>query len=90
MEISRDLNHRSIIFIRFNPDEYINNKGKKIKSCWTTNKQGILVVSDENKKEWNNSLNELNEEIKYWIDFKNKIDKTIEIVELYYNQDVVI
>jgi len=90
MEISRDLNHRSIIFIRFNPDDYINSKGKKVKSCWTINKQGILVVPDENKKEWNNRLNELNEEIKYWIDPKNKIEKTIEIVELYYNQDVII
>ena len=32
MEISKDLGHRPIVFIRFNPDSYIDKDGKKIKS----------------------------------------------------------
>ena len=33
MEISQDVGHRPIVFIRFNPDDYEDN-GKKITSCW--------------------------------------------------------
>jgi hypothetical protein len=34
MEISKDLNNRPIVFIRFNPDSYTNKKNKLIKSCF--------------------------------------------------------
>jgi hypothetical protein len=37
MEISQDLGHRPIIFIRFNPDSYKNENGILIKSCWKLN-----------------------------------------------------
>ena len=33
MELSQDLDDRSIVFIRFNPDGYIKD-GENIKSCW--------------------------------------------------------
>jgi hypothetical protein len=33
MEISRDLGHRNIVFIRFNPDDYMIGN-EKITSCW--------------------------------------------------------
>jgi hypothetical protein len=39
MELSQDVGHRPIIFIRFNPDEY-TNKENKITSCWGVNKNG--------------------------------------------------
>ena len=43
MQLSQDINHRPIIFIRFNPDEYISSNNEKITSCWgTTPKTGIL------------------------------------------------
>jgi hypothetical protein len=49
-------NLEPIIFIRFNPDKYVNEKGEKISSsfklCKTT---GISII--RNKKEWNNRLN---------------------------------
>jgi len=83
MEISQDVNFRPIIFIRFNPDDYIDNKGKKISSCWSINNNGICIIKKE--KEWNNRLNVLNNQIKYWINSLNQTDKTIEIVQLFYN-----
>ena len=43
MELSQDVGHRPIIFIRFNPDAYMKNGGK-IKSCWENNKNGICVI----------------------------------------------
>ena len=39
MELSQDVGHRPIIFIRFNPDDYMKGN-KKISSCWVNNKQG--------------------------------------------------
>ena len=47
MEISRDLQHRSIIFIRFNPDKYIDINGTEIPSCWKANMSGIHVIHDK-------------------------------------------
>ena len=79
MEISQDLQHRPIIFIRFNPDSYTLN-GKTIKSCWKLNKSGTIVVAK--RIEWQERLSTLVQEIQYWID--NPTDKTVEIVELFY------
>ena len=79
MQISQDLQHRPIIFIRFNPDSYTLN-GKTIKSCWKLNKSGTIVISK--RIEWQERLSTLVREIKYWID--SPTDKTVEIVELFY------
>jgi hypothetical protein len=80
MEISKDLNHRSIIFIRFNPDGYVDLNGNKISSCWKLNKLGLMSIKKE--KEWEERINKLKSEIQYWID--NKTEKTVEIIELFY------
>jgi hypothetical protein len=72
MEISQDLGHPNIVFIRFNPDAYINNEGKKIKSCWKVNKSGICVIDSKNK--WKERLDNLKNLIEYWL---NNIPKNI-------------
>jgi hypothetical protein len=48
MEISRDLGHRNIVFIRFNPDDYMIGN-EKITSCWEQTKLVFLrlKVKDE-------------------------------------------
>ena len=38
MELSQDVGHRPIIFIRFNPDQYFDINNKKIASCWSYSK----------------------------------------------------
>ena len=81
MELSKDLHHRPIIFIRFNPDDYEEN-GKIIKSCWKLNKNGVMSVSKSKEKEWTNRINCLKQQIQYWVD--NSTEKTIEIIELFY------
>ena len=85
MKLSQDLGHRPLIVIRFNPDKYINESGKKISSCWELNKKGICVIKKTKKKEWEQRLNVLVENINYWIDPINKPTKTIEIVNLFYD-----
>jgi hypothetical protein len=80
MEISRDLQHRPIVLIRFNPDGYTNQCGLKVQSCWKQDGHGYSVI--RNKEMWEMRITRLKEEIEYWIE--NKSDKMIEIVEMYY------
>jgi hypothetical protein len=80
MELSQDVGHRPIVFIRFNPDSYTDLSGNKIKSCWRLNKLGVMCI--DNEKNWNGRISTLLEQIQYWID--NPVEKTVEIVELFY------
>ena len=66
MEISRDIGHRPVVFIRFNPDDYIDKNGTKIRSCFTTDKNGILKVAKTKQAEWNERIGELKSQIEYW------------------------
>ena len=85
MELSQDVGFRPIIFIRFNPDSYKIND-TKITSCWYINKLGICQINKKKTNEWNDRLKNLKETIEYWCNPEHKIDKTIEIIQLYYNQ----
>ena len=82
MELSQDLQHRPIVFIRFNPDDYTNQDGILVKSCWRLNKFGVMSIIFKKKLEWEERLNNLKEQIQYWIE--NQSDKTVEIIELFY------
>ena len=85
MQLSQDLGHRPIIFIRFNPDDYTNN-GVNISSCWGLNNQGICTVKKSKKEEWTRRLNTLAEHTNYWIHPENKTNKTIEVIQLFYDR----
>jgi len=82
MELSQDLQHRPIVFIRFNPDEYTDKYGNQIKSCWRINKSGTMSIIRTKLDEWNHRIECLNEQIQYWID--NPTEKTIETIQLFY------
>ena len=84
MELSQDLGHRPIIFIRFNPDDYDKN-GKNITSCWGQDGNGICVIKKSKKNEWIQRLTVLEEQIKYWINPANTTNKTIEVIQLFYD-----
>ena len=87
MELSQDMGHRPIIFIRFNPDEYEKN-GINISSCWGQDKKGICVVKKSKMKEWNERLIELKQLIDYWINPENRTNKTVEIIQLFYDATI--
>jgi hypothetical protein len=86
MEISQDLGHRPIVFIRFNPDDY-NTNDKKFTSCWGLNGKGICVVKKSKKDEWDKRLDTLEQQINYWLEPEHKTDKTIEIIQLFYDNN---
>jgi hypothetical protein len=82
MELSQDLQHRPIVFIRFNPDDYTNTDGTLVKSCWKLTKLGVIKIEKTKQSEWEGRIETLNNQIKYWID--NPTEKTVEIIELFY------
>lgn len=84
MELSQDVAHRPIVFIRFNPDDYLENN-KKITSCWATNTRGMCIVKNTKKCEWNTRLGKLEENITYWTNPTNISKKTIETIQLFYD-----
>ena len=89
MEISQDLGHRPIIFIRFNPDSYKNKENKLVNSCWQINKLGICCINKKYENDWNNRLKILKQTIEFWCNENNKSTKMIEIVELFFDEDIV-
>jgi hypothetical protein len=82
MELSQDLQHRPIVFIRFNPDEYTIDK-KTIETCWGTNKSGLMIIKKKHEKQWIERLETLYQHIQHWIE--NISEKHIEIIKLYYS-----
>jgi uncharacterized protein YccT (UPF0319 family) len=84
MELSQDLGHRPVVFIRFNPDDYEKN-GATITSCWGQDKKGLCVIKKSKKNEWIQRLNVLEEQINYWINQANKTNKIIETIQLFYD-----
>jgi len=86
MQLSQDVGHRPIVFIRLNPDDYISSNNEKITSCWSiTPKTGILKIKTNKNDEWNERLSTLQSQIEYWSNENNKTEKTIEIIQLYYD-----
>ena len=83
MELSLDVDHRPILFIRLNPDAYTKTDGKRVKGCFTKDsKTGLLKT---NKKEFDLRLDLLKD---YLNDNYNKVlTKTIDIIQLYFNED---
>ena len=82
-ELWQDFKNKKLVFIRFNPDSYKNNKGKKIPSPWKKNLKGTKV--DPNYElEWEDRLIKLQDKIQYWLD--NEPEKTYTVDYLFYDQ----
>lgn len=85
MTISKDIHHRNLILIRFNPDGYTKNN-IKYPTCWTVNKDGLHTIKKTYKNEWKNRLKELSDCIEHWINPKNVSDKMIHIINLFFDE----
>ena len=49
MELFQDLGNKPLVMIRFNPDEYLNDKNEMVKSCWI-NRSGLMAINNNKKK----------------------------------------
>lgn len=65
-EIQRDLKGRKLIVLRFNPDGYINKKGKHISSPFRTNSRGQTVLRKSKRGHWERRLAKLHARIDFW------------------------
>jgi hypothetical protein len=81
-EIWNDVGCRPIIFIRFNPDSYIDVNNVKHTSCWRNNKLGVCRVPKSKEVEWHQRIETLIEAIRIWMVMVP--DKPVETVELFY------
>ena len=86
MELSQDVAHKPIVFIRFNPDDYLDNN-INITSCWGPGKDGILRIKNNKVNEWKYRLNTLKQQIDYCIKVENTTNKTVEIIQLFYDKE---
>jgi hypothetical protein len=84
MELSQDVGHRPLVFIRFNPDEYVNADGDDVSSCWGINRKGFSVIKKKKQHEWNERLSVLEEITEYWL--AHCPGKTVEVIQLYYDE----
>ena len=81
MEISQDIGHRPLVFIRFNPDDYIGHDGTEHPACWEPNALGLCSIAD--RTIWDHRLDTLRQTIQSWL--SQRTEKTLEVVQLYFN-----
>jgi hypothetical protein len=77
MELSEDIAHRPLVFIRFNPDKTSTEPG-----CWGYDETGRAVVKKKRAIEWQERLATLTAKITFWL--STIPNKTVELIKLYY------
>ena len=82
MELSRDIGHRPLVVIRFNPDKYVDAHGVKHTSCFGVDGRGMVCVAKRKRDEWDDRLACLRSTISYWMTYRT--DKTVEVVSLFF------
>uniref|UniRef100_A0A6C0KLH2 Uncharacterized protein n=1 Tax=viral metagenome TaxID=1070528 RepID=A0A6C0KLH2_9ZZZZ len=85
MQLSQDVEHRPIVFIRFNPDGYRTSMGP-IPSCWGYDGRGMCMIKRSKEEEWVERLKVLHDTIHYWTQESNCTDKTVEVFHLFYDE----
>jgi hypothetical protein len=55
--------------------------------CRGVNGKGICAIKKTKQKEWQERLEALKAQFEYWINPENKTNKTIEVIQLFYNCD---
>jgi hypothetical protein len=84
MELSKDLDHRPIVLIRFNPDGYTTEENTRIFSPWRAGEDGVLRIVKTREAEWNSRLESLKNCISEWC--KKGTQKTLEIIHMFYSK----
>jgi hypothetical protein len=84
MELFQDFGNRPIVFIRFNPDSYINEKNEKIQSSFKMHK-ALDVPMIKDQKEWESRLYVLKGTINKWLNVIPEKEVTNEY--LFYDFD---
>jgi hypothetical protein len=83
-----DLGDRHIVFIRFNPDDYLDKDNNKIASCWGIDRRNELSsVKKSKKNEWEQRLNTLKNTVDEVLCIDNiEITNPITYINLFYDE----
>lgn len=82
MELSRDIGHRPLVFIRFNPDGYKDAAGATVRTCWKLGKDGVVRIASA--AAWSARLTALLDQIRYWVE--HPTEKMVEVVQLFFDE----
>jgi len=85
MELSGDVGHRPVVFIRFNPDDYVDADGVKHTSCFAINKQGVMTVKKCKLIEWEQRLSTLRGTVEHWM--RQRTPNPVEVVSLFFTAE---
>jgi len=84
-----DLGDRHIVFIRFNPDDYIDKDNKKITSCWGIDRNGLSSVKKSKQFEWEQRLDTLKHTVDEVLCIDNiDITNPITYINLFYDEEL--
>jgi hypothetical protein len=87
MQIFDDLGRRPTVFIRFNPDNYVDASGNKVKSPWTDDRRiksgGVQHVPVKNMDAWQARLTTLASAVEHAM--SNRPSKDVTNVYLYFD-----
>ncbi len=87
MQIFDDLGRRPTVFIRFNPDNYVDAAGNKVKSPWTDDRRiksgGVQHVPVKNMDAWQARLTTLASAVEHAM--SNRPSKDVTNVYLYFD-----
>jgi len=83
MEHFEDAGRVSHLFLRFNPDEYVDAGGVKVPSCWgkTPTTQEPRVAPRQSAR-WAERLEKLAQVIRHFVD--HLPDQEVSVIELFY------
>ena len=83
MELSRDIAHRPLVVIRFNPDRYVDAHGQKHTSCFGVDGRGMVCVGKRKRDEWDDRLACLRNTVSYWM--TGRTVKMVEVINLFFS-----
>jgi hypothetical protein len=84
MELFQDAGNRPLVMIRFNPDQYYDQREKSVPSCWGyTEKRGLCVVKPNKTAEWVVRLATLKTTLD--LVFSQPPTKEVDVIHLYYD-----
>tara|TARA_B110000483_G_scaffold215491_1_gene266204 strand:+ start:501 stop:959 length:459 start_codon:yes stop_codon:yes gene_type:complete len=83
MLLSKDLGHRPLVMVRFNPDGYENERKEKIPSPWRVTKHGTMEIKKKWRAAWDARLSALGDTVQYWMESSG--EKMVECIEMYYS-----
>jgi len=83
----QDFNYAPIVFIRFNPDDYIDKDGNKVTSCFCVDdKTGICRIKQNKTKEFDQRMDTLFYTIEKYLSIdEHYLTKSITQEHLYFD-----